>query len=67
MVKFKGGKHIELGLKEDGVDIAPTSNKNTSKETLDLIEKYKKAIKDEKIKVPATRAELVKFTPTEIK
>ncbi|EJO5347985.1 BMP family ABC transporter substrate-binding protein [Clostridium botulinum] len=64
---FKGGKHIELGLKEDGVDVAPTSNKNTSKEVLDLVGKYKKAIKDEKIKVPATRKELSKFTPTEIK
>ncbi len=64
---FKGGKHIELGLKEDGVDIAPTSNKNTTKDVLDLVEKYKKAIKEDKIKVPATREELVKFTPTEIK
>ncbi|MBE6056959.1 BMP family ABC transporter substrate-binding protein, partial [Clostridium sp.] len=64
---FKGGKHIELGLKEDGVGIAPSSNKNTSKETLELVEKYSKAVKEGKIKVPATREELVKFTPTEIK
>lgn len=64
---FKGGKHIELGLKEDGVGIAPTSNKNTKKDVLDLVEKYKTAIKEGKIKVPATREELVKFTPTEIK
>ncbi len=43
---FKGGKHIELGLKEDGVGIAPSSNKNTSKETLELVEKYSKAVKE---------------------
>lgn len=65
--KFEGGKHIELGLKEDGVDIAPTSDQNTPKEVLDLVGKYKKAIKEGKIKVPAIRADLQKFNAPEVK
>ncbi|GAA0744591.1 BMP family ABC transporter substrate-binding protein [Clostridium oceanicum] len=65
--KFEGGKTIELGVKEDGVAVAGTSKDNTPKEVLDLVEKYKNAIKEEKIKVPATRKELANFTPTEIK
>ncbi|NEZ47102.1 BMP family ABC transporter substrate-binding protein [Clostridium niameyense] len=65
--KFEGGKYIELGLKEDGVDIAPTSDKNTPKEVLDLVDKYKKDIKEDKFKVPATREDLQKFNAPEVK
>lgn len=60
--KFEGGKNIVFGLKEQGVDIAPTSNKNTPQDVLDLVEKYRKAIIDGKITVPATKEEAAKFT-----
>lgn len=60
--KFQGGKQVELGLKEGGVDIAPTSSQNTPKEILDLVEKYKKAISEGKITVPSDRKGLVNFT-----
>jgi basic membrane protein A and related proteins len=63
---FEGGKIISLGLKEEGVDIAPTSDKNTPKEVLELVEKYKKAIIDGKFQVPATLDELPNFTAPEI-
>lgn len=59
---FKGGKHIELGLKEDGVGIAPTSNVNTPKDILDLVKKYQDAIIAGKIVVPATRDKVASFT-----
>lgn len=65
--KFEGGKHIELGLKENGVGIAPTSDKNTKKEVLDLEKKYENAIKDGKIVVPAGRADVAAFTAPEVK
>ncbi|MCT8975892.1 BMP family ABC transporter substrate-binding protein [Clostridium sp. CX1] len=60
--KFEGGKNIVFGLKEQGVDIAATSNKNTPKDVLDLVEKYRKAIIDGKITVPATKEDAAKFT-----
>lgn len=58
---FKGGKHIELGLKEDGVGIAPTSSVNTSKDVLDLVKKYQDAIISGKIVVPSTRDKVASF------
>jgi basic membrane protein A and related proteins len=63
---FEGGKVVSLGLKEEGVGIAPTSDKNTPKEVLDLVETYRKAIVDGKFKVPATLDELADFTAPEI-
>lgn len=60
--KFQGGKHVELGLKENGVGIAPTSDKNTPKDVLDLVNKFTEAIKAGKMTVPATRDEANKFT-----
>lgn len=60
--KFDGGTTKVYGLKENGVDIAPSSNKNVPKDVLDLVEKYKKAIIDGTIKVPTTKEEAAKFT-----
>lgn len=64
--KFDGGQSKVFGLKEEGVDIAPTSNKNVPKDILDLVEKYKKAIIDGKISVPATKDDALKFTAPSI-
>ncbi|AKA70956.1 BMP family lipoprotein [Clostridium scatologenes] len=59
--KFAGGTTKVYGLKENGVDIAPSSNKNVPKDILDLVAKYKTAIIDGKIKVPTTKDEAAKF------
>ncbi len=66
--KFDGGKNKMkvYGLKDDGVGLAPSSNKNTSKEILDAAEKYKKDIIDGKIKVP-DKIEAAKTFTTDIK
>ncbi|WP_249870793.1 BMP family lipoprotein [Oceanobacillus saliphilus] len=50
--EFPGGEETSLGLKEDGVDIAPTSDKNVSPEVLDVVEEYRQKIIDGEIEVP---------------
>ncbi|MCY6371995.1 BMP family lipoprotein [Clostridium ganghwense] len=62
---FKGGI-VTLGLKEDGVGYAESSKVNTPKEVLQIVEKYKKAIADGMIKVPANLEELKNFKKPEI-
>lgn len=59
---FKGGEIQKLGIKEDAVGIAPTSDKNTPKDVLDLVAKYQAAIKAGKITVPAKPADVKNFT-----
>ncbi|KAJ50401.1 basic membrane protein A [Clostridium tetanomorphum] len=63
---FKGGEHKVLGIKEDRVGIAPTINQKVTKESLELSDKYKEAIKADKFKVPGTRKELLKFKAPQI-
>lgn len=63
---FQGGKHVELGLKENGVGVAATSEKNTPKDVLDLANKFTEAIKAGKFAVPATRDAAVKFATPQI-
>lgn len=58
---FAGGKETVLGLAEDGVDIAPTSDKNVPKDVLDKVEDFKKKIVAGEVKVPATEAEFKEF------
>lgn len=50
--KFAGGQILEYGLKEGGVDIAPTSYKNVPSDVLYEVETYKQVIIDEEIIVP---------------
>lgn len=64
--KFEGGQSKVFGLKDKGVDIAGTSSKNTPKDVLDLVEKYRAAIVDGKITVPATKDDAAKFTAPSI-
>ena len=64
---FKGGSITSLGLKEDGVGIADSSSKNTPKDVLDLVTKYKAAVVAGTIIVPGTRAEVKTFAPAAIK
>lgn len=54
--EFKAG-HIELGLKDGGVGIAETTEKNTPKEVIDLAKDYEQKMIKGEIKAPATREE----------
>jgi len=63
---FGGGKSIELGAKEDGVGVSDNGN-NVPAETMAIAEKYKVAIVDGTIIVPATKDELAAFKPVAIK
>lgn len=51
---FPGGKVTSMGLKEKGVDIAPTSDKNVPKDILDKVEEYRAKIMNGEIEVPTT-------------
>jgi len=55
------GKHNELGLKEDGVGIAPTTSDKVPQDILDLVNKYSDAVKEGKIVVPATIGDAKSF------
>lgn len=48
--EFEGGKVTVYGLKEGGVGIAPTTDKNVSKEILDFVEQEKEKIINGEIK-----------------
>jgi len=58
---FKGGTVVTLGLKEEGVGIAPTSNKNVPKDILDLVKTYQDRVIAGTIVVPANRQEAKDF------
>ncbi|OPJ60496.1 BMP family lipoprotein [Clostridium oryzae] len=64
---LKSNQVTVLGLKEGGVDVAPSSSVHTPKAVLDLVDKYKKAVIDGKITVPATKADIQAFKPVTIK
>lgn len=65
---FKGGagKALELGLKEEGVGYSD-GGKNVSAALAAVADKYKVAINDGSLVIPATREELKDFKPVEIK
>ncbi|MBT2732275.1 BMP family protein [Carnobacterium sp. ISL-102] len=49
---FPGGEVVRLGLAEDGIGLATTSDKNVPKDILDLVEDYKTKIISGDITVP---------------
>ncbi|MBL1225588.1 BMP family lipoprotein [Enterococcus sp. BWR-S5] len=49
---FPGGKVTEMGLKENGVDIAPTSDVNVPADILEKVEEYREKIINGDITVP---------------
>lgn len=63
--KFKAG-HLILGLKDNGVGIAPTSDKNTPKDVIELVKKYQDSIVSGKITVPATPADAKAYKPVAV-
>lgn len=50
---FPAGKVTLMGLKENGVDIAPTSDKNVAPEVLAKVDEYRQKIINGEITVPA--------------
>lgn len=64
--KFKGGTQLVLGLKENGVGLAPTTSVNTPKDVVDLEKKYEDEVRSGKIQVPSKLGEVDKFTPPSI-
>ncbi|WP_086349321.1 BMP family lipoprotein [Candidatus Enterococcus clewellii] len=49
---FPGGKVTEMGLKENGVDIAPTSDVNVPADILEKVEEYREKIINGDITIP---------------
>lgn len=64
---FKGGKTEVLGLKDGAVGISPTRLAVVTADVMKLSEKAEQQIKDGTIKVPGTRAELVKYKAPALK
>jgi basic membrane protein A and related proteins len=58
---YPGGKETILGLKEDGVGPAPSSDKHVPKNIMAEVDNYKKKIISGEIKVPSTAAEFKTF------
>lgn len=52
--QFPGGEVVRLGLNENGVGLADTSDINVSQEVLSKVEEYKEEIINGNIKVPET-------------
>ncbi|WP_126426508.1 BMP family lipoprotein [Brevibacillus marinus] len=50
--KFAGGQAVELGLKENGVDLAETSKDNVPADVLQKVEEYKQKIINGELTVP---------------
>ena len=63
--EFPGGEVVELGLAEDGVGIAPTSDQTipeeNQEEILEMVEQYKQMIIDGELVVPTTQDELADY------
>lgn len=60
---FKAGpkNKMEIGLKDNGIEVAKTTSKLVSKEILDKVEQYKVAIIREEFNVPETLNEVENF------
>jgi basic membrane protein A and related proteins len=61
---FPGGQTIVYGLKEGGVGIAPTTEKNVPKEIVEEVKDVERQIIDEEIEVPVNREQYNQFVQT---
>jgi basic membrane protein A len=59
---FNPGLHV-FGLKEDGVGLSPTTDKNTPQDVIDQVNALGQQIIDGKIVVPTTDEDLASWTP----
>ncbi|MBC7712551.1 MAG: BMP family ABC transporter substrate-binding protein [Rhizobacter sp.] len=62
--KFKGGSTIEYGLKDNAVDIAPSTTKMVPSVLLEEVAKIKKLIVAGKIKIPSTEKAYESYAKT---
>ncbi|MFN2111523.1 MAG: BMP family protein [Anaerolineales bacterium] len=62
---FKGGSY-QFGIKEGGIDYAPTTSKNVPADIMAKIDELKQMIVDGEIAPPATPDELDAFTPPDM-
>ncbi|RLC99300.1 MAG: BMP family ABC transporter substrate-binding protein [Chloroflexi bacterium] len=63
--EFEGGSY-RYGIKEGGIDYAPSTDKNVPADTIAKIDALKQMIIDGEIAPPATLDELESFTPPDI-
>jgi basic membrane protein A len=59
--EFTSGQVLKYGLNKSLIDIAPTSNKNVSKDILDKVEELKQDIVHDKITPPVNKKEYERF------
>ncbi|SHH28893.1 BMP family lipoprotein [Clostridium grantii] len=64
---FKGGEVVVYGLAEEGVGLAPTTDKNTPADVVALCESYKASIVKGDIVVPEDLDAAKAFVPVEVK
>lgn len=64
--RFQAGL-VVLGLKDQGISLAPSTNKNTPAEVIELADRYAGLIKSGKLIVPSNRAAAVNFIPPQVK
>lgn len=62
--KFPAGEIVEFSLKDDGVGIAETSDKNVAADVLTKVDEYRQQLIDGDITAPATDAEFEEFMKT---
>lgn len=60
--EFAGGTQTVLGLKENAVGIAPTSDINVPQDVLDVVEEYREKIVSGELVVPKNGEELANFS-----
>lgn len=59
--KHKAGKLLQFGLKENGVDYAPTTSKHVKPDVLKRVDEFKQKVANKELIVPATEADLKQF------
>jgi len=59
--EFEGGKVVQMGLKENALEIAESTPNNTPAEIIKITEQYKEAIAEGEIEVPSNFDELKNF------
>ena len=66
MRNYGNESNYRYGIKEGGIDYAPTTSKNVPAEIMTKIDELKQMIIDGEIAPPATLEELDSFTPPEM-
>ncbi|MFD2044163.1 BMP family protein [Ornithinibacillus salinisoli] len=59
--EFPGGKTLEFGLEEDGIDVATTNSEAMTEEIINAVQEWEDKILDGEVEVPQTREETEAF------